>query len=158
MSNCSRPPELDNDAEAGTFKQLREGISDRVARSAMQPKRTLLIVLSLVFTFAGCSVAKRASRSPETDALLLAATAGNADTVRSLLSSPNVDVNGIDEHGNTPLIQAARFGHDEVVTALLIAKAEVSTKNNEGKTALMLAAEGGHDQTVRMLTQAGAQK
>ena len=27
--------------------------------------------------------------------------AGNADTVRAMLASPNVDVNGIDEHGNT---------------------------------------------------------
>ena len=124
----------------------------------MQPKGTLVIVVTLVFTFAGCSVAKRASRSPETDALLRAASAGNADTVRSLLASPNVDVNGIDENGNTPLIQAARSGHDEVVTALLLAKAEAGTKNNEGKTALMLAAEGGHDQVVTMLTQAGAQK
>jgi uncharacterized protein len=124
----------------------------------MQLKGALVIVLSFVFTFAACSVAKRASRSPETDALLRAASAGNADTVRSLLASPNVDVNGIDEHGNTPLIQAARFGHDEVVTVLLISKAEVGTKNNEGKTALMLAAEGGHDQVVSMLTQAGTQK
>jgi uncharacterized protein len=124
----------------------------------MQRKGNLLIVISLLFTFAGCSVAKRASRSPETDALLRAASAGNADTVRTLLASPNVDVNGIDEHGNTPLIEAARFGHDEVVTALLIAKADVKTKNDEGKTALMLAAEGGHDEVVRMLTQAGAGK
>lgn len=124
----------------------------------MQSKRTVVIVVLLLFTVAGCNVAKRASRSPETDALLLAASAGNADTVRSLLSAPNVDINGIDERGNTPLIQAARFGHDEVVTVLLIAKAEVSTKNDEGKTALMLAAEGGHDETVRMLTQAGPQK
>ena len=74
------------------------------------------------------------------------------------MASPNVDVNGIDEHGNTPLILAARFGHDEVVTALLIAKADVKTKNDEGKTALMLAAEGGHDETVRALTQAGVGK
>lgn len=57
-----------------------------------------------------------------------------------------------------PLIEAARFGHDEVVTALLIAKADVKTKNDEGKTALMLAAEGGHDETVRVLTQGGAGK
>ena len=127
-------------------------------KSGMQPKGTLVIVLLLVCTFAGCNVAKRASRSPETDALLRAASAGNADTVRSLLASPDVDVNGIDKNGNTPLIQAARFGHDEVVTALLMAKAEVGTKNDEGKTALMLAAEGGHDQTVRMLTQVGTQK
>jgi uncharacterized protein len=117
-----------------------------------------LIVLSLVVLLTGCGVAKRATRSAETDALLRAARAGNADTVRTLLASPNVDVNGIDEHGNTPLIEAARFGHDEVVTALLIAKAEMKTKNDEGKTALMLAAEGGHDQTVRVLTQAGAGK
>ena len=121
----------------------------------MQRIGTLLIVLSVLFAVAGCGVARQATRSPETDALLRAARAGNADTVKALLASPNVDVNGIDEHGNTPLIEAARFGHDEVVTALLIAKADVKTKNDEGKTALMLAAEGGHDETVRVLTQGG---
>jgi ankyrin repeat protein len=122
----------------------------------MKSKAILAIMLSLLLTLAGCGVARRATRSPETDALLRAARAGNADTVRSLLASPNVDVNGRDEHGNTSLIEAARFGHDEVVAALLTAKADVNTKNDEGKTALMLAAEGGHDQTVRVLTQGGA--
>ncbi|MGH9882641.1 MAG: ankyrin repeat domain-containing protein [Pyrinomonadaceae bacterium] len=117
-----------------------------------------MIVFSVLFAVQGCGVAKRATRSPETDALLRAARAGNADTVRTLLASPKVDVNGIDEHGNTPLIEAARFGHDEVVITLLVAKADVKTKNDEGKTALMLAAEGGHDETVRVLTQAGAEK
>ena len=124
----------------------------------MQSTRNLAIVLSLLFLLGGCGVAKRATRSPETDALLRAASAGNADTVRTLLASPNVDVNGIDEHGNTPLILAARLGHDEVVTALLIAKADVKTKNDEGKTAIMLASESGHDETVKALTVAGAGK
>jgi len=124
----------------------------------MQRKAIPVMILSLLFAVAGCGVARRATRSPETDALLRAASMGNADTVRSILESPNVDVNGIDDHGNTPLIQAARFGHDEVVTALLIARADVKIKNDEGKTALMLAAEGGHDDTVRALTQAGAGK
>lgn len=117
-----------------------------------------VIILLMLFAIVGCGVARRATRSPETDALLRAARAGNADTVRALVVAPDVDVNGIDEHGNTPLIEAARFGHDEVVTALLMVKADVNTKNDEGKTALMLAAEGGHDETVRMLTQAGAGK
>jgi ankyrin repeat protein len=116
----------------------------------------LSIVFSVLFMIVGCSAARRAARTPETEALLRAASAGNADTVRSLLASPNVDVNGIDDQGNTALMQAARFGHDEVVRALLIAKADVKIKNNEGKTALMLAAEAGHDQTVAVLTQAGA--
>jgi ankyrin repeat protein len=124
----------------------------------MQRIVTSMLVVSLLFAIHGCGVAKRATRSPETDALLRAASMGNADTVRSILVSPNVDVNGIDEHGNTALIEAARFGHDEVVTALLMAKADMKVKNDEGKTALMLAAEGGHDETVRMLTQAGAGK
>jgi ankyrin repeat protein len=124
----------------------------------MQRIGNLVIVFSLLLVLGGCGLAKRAIRSPETDALLRAASVGNADTVRTLLVSPNVDVNGIDDHGNTALIQAARFGHDEVVTALLVAKADVKTKNDEGKTALMLAAEGGHDETVRALTQAGAGK
>ncbi len=121
----------------------------------MQRIRNLIIVFSLLFMLFGCSAAKRAARSPETEALLRAASAGNADTVRTLLASPNVDVNGTDDQGNTALIQAARLGHDEVVRALLVAKADVTVKNVEGKTALMLAAEGGHDQTIAMLTQAG---
>ena len=123
---------------------------------AMQRTAVALIVLSLLFAVTGCSVAKRATRSAETDTLLRAARAGNADTVRAIIASPNVDINGIDELGNTPLIEAARFGHDEVVTVLLIAKSDIKAKNNVGKTALMLAAEGGHDETVRVLTQAGA--
>jgi ankyrin repeat protein len=124
----------------------------------MQRLLSLLLVLLLLFATQGCSVAKRATRSAETDALLRAARTGNADTVRSLLASPNVDVNGVDEHGSTPLIEAARFGHDEVVAALLMAKADLNAKNDEGKNALMLAAEGGHDETVTLLTLAGAAK
>ena len=122
-------------------------------------KRALaLAVIATMLVLSGCNTTKKATRSAETDALFRAATAGNADTVRTLLASPNVDVNGVDEHGNTPLIQAARFGHDDVVDALLIARANVSARNDEGKTAFMLAAEGGHDETVRLLTQAGALK
>lgn len=123
--------------------------------SSSSPLLTL-IVLSVVVSIAGCGVAQRATRSPETDALFRAARAGNADTVRTLLATPNVDVNGVDEQGNTPLIEAARLGHDEVVTALLIGKADAKVKNNDGKTALMLASEAGHNDTVRVLTQAGA--
>ncbi len=113
-----------------------------------------LLIGTLVICLFGCNAAKRATTTPETEALLQAARIGNADTVKSLLTSPNVDVNGVDADGNTALIEAARFGHDDVVAALLIAKADVNAKNREGKTALMLASEGGHDEAVRLLTQA----
>jgi uncharacterized protein len=124
----------------------------------MRRLRILVVMLPVLFSVAACNSVRTSSRSAETDALLRAARTGNADTVRTLLASANVDVNGIDEHGNTPLIEAARFGHDQVVTALLIAKADVKKKNDEGKTALMLAAEGGHNDTVRVLTQGEAAK
>jgi ankyrin repeat protein len=102
-----------------------------------------------------CNRATHAVRTPETDALFRAVHAGSPDTVMALLNSGKVDVNAVDEHGNTPLIEAARFGHDKIATVLLLAHADPLVKNDEGKTALMLASEGGHDETVRVLTQAG---
>jgi uncharacterized protein len=112
----------------------------------------LLLIVPLI---AGCNRASHATRTPETDALFRAVSAGSPDTVMALLNSGKVDVNAVDEHGNTPLIEAARFGHDKIVTALLLAHADPLIKNDEGKTALMLASEGGHDETVRVLTHSG---
>lgn len=120
------------------------------------PRRRIVNALALFVALAGCSEARRAARSPETDALLQAARMGHADTVRSLLTGGKADVNGRDEQGDTPLIEAARAGHDEVVQALLVAKADTSAKNDSGETALALAARGGHDEVVRLLRQAGA--
>ena len=121
-----------------------------------------LLVISLfvllLSCIGGCNRWRSTSQSPETDALFRAVRAGSPDTVKALLSSPNVNVNAVDENGNTPLIEAARFGHDKVVTALLIAHADASIKNKEGKTALMLAAEGRHDETVKVLTEAATAK
>ena len=130
--------------------------TDVLAGTMTRNKLTVIICLILVnaFLVTGCSGARHASHSEETDALFRAVHAGSPDTVMALLASQNVDVNAIDEHGNTPLIEAARLGHDKVATALLTAHADVSIKNDEGKTALMLAAEGRHDETVRVLTEA----
>jgi ankyrin repeat protein len=120
-------------------------------------KRALtLAIIATLLVLSGCIGAKKASRSPETDALFRAAAAGDVDTVRELVASPNVDINAIDENWNTPLMQAAREGHDEVVQTLIIAKANINARNKQGKTALALAADGAHDETVRVLVQAGA--
>ena len=119
----------------------------------------LFLIGALAICIIGCNTARQpATTTPETEALLRAARGGNADTVKTLLASSNVDVNGVDADGNTALIEAARFGHDDVVSALLIARADVNAKNKAGKTALQLASEGGHDETVRLLTQAGTSR
>src|SRR4051812_24083337 len=100
--------------------------------------RRLLITLALVGSVAGCAQVRRAERSPETDALLQASRAGHAEAVKSLLAGGRADANGRDERGNTPLIEAARDGHDDVVQALLVARADPNAKNDEGQTALSL--------------------
>ena len=75
--------------------------------------------------------------------------------VRSLVSTPGADVNATDERGSTPLLEAARYGHDDVTRVLIAAGADVKAKDNEGNTALTLAVRGNHDEVVRILKQAG---
>lgn len=126
-------------------------------RSGMLCVRVVIVLFAAVVMLAGCSEGGRpVARSPESDALLRAAREGHADTVRTLLASPNADVNATDERGSTALIEAARYGHDEVVRVLLARGANVRARDRDGKTALMLAAQGGHDMVVQQLRQAGA--
>lgn len=123
----------------------------------MRINRIKLASLLLVLAFAACGgETTKETRSPESDALLRAARAGHADTVKTTLAAPGADVNVRDENGSTPLTEAARAGHNDVVQALLVARADVKAKDKRGKTALMYAAEGGHTETVRLLRQAGA--
>jgi ankyrin repeat protein len=113
-------------------------------------------ILALCVILAGC--AQRPGRivhTPQTDALFRAVREGNTDMVKSLLSSPGPDVNARDERGSTPLLEAARFGHDDICRILIAAGANLLAKDNDGKTALMLAVQGNHDQVVRLLKQAG---
>lgn len=108
----------------------------------------------LLFAITACN--GNSAKNPQNDALMRAARAGHADTVKSLLNTPDVDVNVRDENDSTPLIEAARNGHDDVVGVLLIARADVNAKDKFGKTALMYASEGGHSESVELLKQAGA--
>jgi ankyrin repeat protein len=110
-----------------------------------------LFVVCLVF--AGC--ARERARNTQTEALFRATVEGNTDMVRSLVSSPGADVNATDERGNTPLLEAARYGHDDICRVLIAAGADVKAKDKDGKTALMLAVQGNHDEVVRVLKQAG---
>ena len=117
----------------------------------------LLFVLCLMFAscavFTGCG--RETARSSQTDALFRATREGNTDMVRSLVSTPGADVNATDERGSTPLLEAARYGHEDISRVLIAAGADLKAKDNEGKTALMLAVQGNHDEVVRVLKQAG---
>jgi uncharacterized protein len=118
------------------------------------------IVFSTLLTFflllAGCSSRHSATNNAQVAALFRATREGNTDMVRSLTSAPGVDVNATDETGSTPLLEAARYGHDDICRILIAAGANLKSKDKDGKTALQLAIQGDHDEVVRVLKQAGA--
>jgi ankyrin repeat protein len=111
------------------------------------------ILLALCLIFASC--ARQSARNTQTDALFRATREGNTDMVKSLLSSPGANVNATDERGSTPLLEAARYGHEDICRVLIAAGANLKAKDRDGKTALLLAVQGDHDEVVRVLKQAG---
>jgi ankyrin repeat protein len=115
------------------------------------------ILLAIALLIAGCGQRDATpARNAQTDALFRATIEGNTDMVKSLLSSPGADVNATNESGSTPLLEGARYGHEDVCRVLIAAGADLKAKNKDGKTALMLAVQGDHEEVVRVLKQAGA--
>ena len=77
---------------------------------------------------------------------------GIADVANTLIKMNRWDVNQIDGAGMTPLIWAAREGHEEVVR-LLLRKKETQPDQHDtdsGRTALSWAAGNGHEGVVRL--------
>ena len=78
---------------------------------------------------------------------------GIAEVVGALLEMGGWDVNGTDDAGMTPLIWAARYGHEEVV-GLLLREKDIQPDQQDtgsGRTALSWAAGNGHEGVVRLL-------
>jgi FOG: Ankyrin repeat len=115
--------------------------------------KRFIVLFALCLVFVSC--AQQRARNTQTDALFRATVEGNTDMVRSLVSSPGADVNATDERGNTPLLEAARYGHEDICRVLIAAGADLKAKDRDGKTALMLAVQNNHDDVVRVLKQAG---
>ena len=117
--------------------------------------RIVFTFLTFTLVLAGCG-RQSATTNTQVNALFRATREGNTDMVRSLTSSPGVDVNATDETGSTPLLEAARFGHEDICRILIASGANLKSKDRDGKTALQLAIQGDHEDVVRVLKQAGA--
>ncbi|OQR99420.1 ankyrin-1-like, partial [Thraustotheca clavata] len=89
-------------------------------------------------------------------ALSLAARHGQVELVNLLLHCNDVQVNKESRDRSTPLHEAARNGHLDVMQALVSAGAELNAKNKDGWTPLHEAARNGHLDIVKSLLAAGA--
>ena len=78
---------------------------------------------------------------------------GIAEVINALIEINRWDVNETDGAGVTPLIWAARYGHEEAVR-LLLQKKDIQPDQQDGnydRTALSWAAGNGHERIVRLL-------
>jgi ankyrin repeat protein len=118
-------------------------------------KRFVSFSVGAVLCVAIAACAQQRSTSVQTDALFRAVREGDTTMVKSLLSAPGAEVNAKDDRGSTPLLEAARYGHNDIARMLIANGASFKAKDKDGKTALMLAVQGNHDEVVRVLKQAG---
>lgn len=104
--------------------------------------------MSLTNTF----VNRRAAVPQDQDMLINAARDGHTAIVERLLAAEGIDVNGVDEEGDTALILAADQGHTDIVELLLaVPGIDVNAKRWDGWTALFFAAWEGDIDIVEML-------
>jgi len=91
------------------------------------------------------------------NALILAASEGQTDTVLALLEA-GANVNAKTDHGVTALMNAVGRGQTETVRVLLDAGADVNAKTEVGATALTVAKRIGRYKSIELLMKAGAKE
>lgn len=72
-----------------------------------------------------------------------------------LLLEKGANVDSEDSSRRTPLLCAAKNGHEAVVTLLLELGAEVDSKDNRGQTPLLYAAKKRHEALVNATARTG---
>ncbi len=88
---------------------------------------------------------------------LQATTAGNVERVHVLLDA-GADIDALDNHGQTALMNASHRGDAALVEALVKRGANLNHTAKYKLTALMLAVIANHAEVVRTLVAAGADR
>ena len=104
-------------------------------------------------------LSKAEKRKTLQDLLAMAASNGEVDRVRKLLTGPAkdfVDVNAPDADGNVPIIYASCFGHLEAVTALVENGADIDRRDQASWSSLMWAITNTQKEIVKYLLDHGA--
>lgn len=95
---------------------------------------------------------EQSEQNPDAASVFAAVRAGDKRMLFQLLVARQSDLNMRDQAtGATPLIEAVKSGHAELVTALLAWGADVNAKDNDGKDALTYAIESGNKRLKQKL-------
>ncbi|XP_031147070.1 ankyrin repeat and SAM domain-containing protein 3 [Sander lucioperca] len=86
-----------------------------------------------------------------------ACSIGQYDVVAECIQKGEVDLNGKNIGGWTPLMYASYIGHDNIANLLLEAGVNVNATTSKGLTPLMLAASCGNESIAYFLLQQGAE-
>ncbi|XP_042253146.1 ankyrin repeat and SAM domain-containing protein 3 [Thunnus maccoyii] len=86
-----------------------------------------------------------------------ACSIGQYDVVAECIKKREVDLNGKNIGGWTPLMYASYIGHDNIANLLLEAGVNVNATTAKGLTPLMLAASCGNESIAYFLLQQGAE-
>lgn len=103
-----------------------------------------------------CETCSGAGLSDEGMAALRALEGG--DEMSSRLLRVGKGLEGKNFTGCTALLDAARFGHRDAVSILLMARASVQARTKNGRTALELAQRREHHDVAIMLQRSGARR
>lgn len=89
------------------------------------------------------------------DDLLIAIEENDAEAIELVFEEEDVDIDGFDDDGYTPLCRAALQGFSECIEALLLCEAQVNKnmRGPPGLSPLMCAASKGHEEAVEMLLE-----
>uniref|UniRef100_A0A915IGK3 SAM domain-containing protein n=1 Tax=Romanomermis culicivorax TaxID=13658 RepID=A0A915IGK3_ROMCU len=88
--------------------------------------------------------------------IFTAASVGDVDVLKTLLSTDSNQANARNQGGWTALMYAAYIGYEKACKFLLESRANVNEQNCAGQTALMLAASCGNENVCNLLIQNGA--
>jgi uncharacterized protein len=119
--------------------------ASRAAGSRTRPLVTIAVLVLLALLCAGCAGEGRESSVDADGELIVAARAGDAGRVRSLLGR-DADVDARDASGATALVAAAYGNHLDVARSLIEAGADVNVEDERQQSAYLIAtSEVGDD-------------
>ena len=88
--------------------------------------------------------------------LRIAARDGDYEACRSMLEEGAPINKKTGSNRRTPIMEASRCGHENIVKLLIQHGGEINLQDIEGKTALLFAMENNHDNISKTLIENGA--